>query len=837
MLLDEFDTNRTRLYESVMLTEVKNFHLGESFGRAIVEANLTVDQINQLFQDAQQQSGRTAIGKGVDAAKYLQSIYAELKTLIKSHSAVQNFDAEYTKLANSLKQATGGDQGVMRYVQKYRDFAKAHPTAQKVIYSTLVIGVGIAAAGLGGPAAVALKPAIIGTMKFADKLLQGEDFSTAAGAGLEVAAAGAIAQKIGTWTKSLISTGSAAPVDVQSGGEAGDADTQQPAAGGKRGAARFGASQYSVDQNAAGLTQGRDLAQKMGLPPNSEIKTIGGAPYEIGGKPVPNELLTPSQAGDIEAQRKMEIQMGNPDPLAGRPAYTGNVGAIMPAKDIPDTGTSAATGSSSILQPPADIRGNPTLSKAYTDLIAKIQNTPDYNARNLPNDIANRLGLDQRQSSALSLIVQKQGGGSMQGFLDSVKGSGDGSSYSNVDTTPGVSNAAKDKMWQSMGNQGQAPGLSRSGGATSRTGQFESIGGLSESQVNHLFMLVEAGMWDKVKAGAAAAGGAIAGSALGKATVAGLQAAGQKASQVGQALTNKVTADALMKAWQQAGSNTDSDAVADVMIDAGVPADVVKKLIASVDPSYEPPSDQYKTVAQQLAKLDPTLKQQLVAWLKQSLGQAPAAKPRVNIGRAAVGAVTEQDSNKYHVKENSVHGKVLANKGVAVITNYNEAKRLAERHNGTIKPVARGNYIVKMEDYLQPMKETDAPSRQGSKYDQELSNAKRFAQVHYPGLTPDEAFDKWVQRSLKHSDIDDDRQDAEIKALMKQVADVQRDLQKLKGTVKSPAVNEEEVWDKPNPVKNHKKLSPAKKASAKRRAKAAGRPYPNMVDNIWAAKS
>lgn len=44
------------------------------------------------------------------------------------------------------------------------------------------------------------------------------------------------------------------------------------------------------------------------------------------------------------------------------------------------------------------------------------------------------------------------------------------------------------------------------------------------------------------------------------------------------------------------------------------------------------------------------------------------------------------------------------------------------------------------------------------------------------------------------------------------------------------------VWEKPNPVKDHKKLSPAKKASAKAMAKAAGRPYPNMVDNIRAAR-
>ena len=46
-----------------------------------------------------------------------------------------------------------------------------------------------------------------------------------------------------------------------------------------------------------------------------------------------------------------------------------------------------------------------------------------------------------------------------------------------------------------------------------------------------------------------------------------------------------------------------------------------------------------------------------------------------------------------------------------------------------------------------------------------------------------------------------------------------------------------EVWDKPNPVKKHKKLSPAQKTKAKAMAKAAGRPYPNMVDNIRAARS
>ena len=48
-----------------------------------------------------------------------------------------------------------------------------------------------------------------------------------------------------------------------------------------------------------------------------------------------------------------------------------------------------------------------------------------------------------------------------------------------------------------------------------------------------------------------------------------------------------------------------------------------------------------------------------------------------------------------------------------------------------------------------------------------------------------------------------------------------------------------EVWSKPRPssLGAPKKLSPAKKAKAKAAAKKAGRPYPNLVDNMRAAKN
>ncbi len=47
-----------------------------------------------------------------------------------------------------------------------------------------------------------------------------------------------------------------------------------------------------------------------------------------------------------------------------------------------------------------------------------------------------------------------------------------------------------------------------------------------------------------------------------------------------------------------------------------------------------------------------------------------------------------------------------------------------------------------------------------------------------------------------------------------------------------------EVWDKDRPkgLPKPKKLSPGKKAAAMSRAKAAGRPFPNLIDNMWASQ-
>jgi len=55
----------------------------------------------------------------------------------------------------------------------------------------------------------------------------------------------------------------------------------------------------------------------------------------------------------------------------------------------------------------------------------------------------------------------------------------------------------------------------------------------------------------------------------------------------------------------------------------------------------------------------------------------------------------------------------------------------------------------------------------------------------------------------------------------------------LNGEVKYVA---KEVWNTKNPKKKSTPLSSSAKSAAKARAAKAGRPYPNLIDNMWASK-
>lgn len=190
---------KSYLYEGLLKEEIRSVKLWETAGRYIAEAQLTADQITQLFQQVEQgatQAGgnRTLIGQGKDVAGAVTKAYQDLKSKVETSATMQYFDQKYEEAAAKLKQATGGDQGVMTYVQKYRDFAKAHPVAQSLIYGALIAAAGITGAGAGGAAA-------LGLLKMTDKLLQGEKFSSAAIKGAETGALAYGASKIGDLIK------------------------------------------------------------------------------------------------------------------------------------------------------------------------------------------------------------------------------------------------------------------------------------------------------------------------------------------------------------------------------------------------------------------------------------------------------------------------------------------------------------------------------------------------------------------------------------------------------------------------------------------------------------
>lgn len=176
--------------------------LWESAGQKLKEADLTSDQIQNLFAKIEQGldaggSNRTMLGKGKDAADAVNRAWEDLKSKVQSSGPIKNVDAAYDSAVAKIEQGLGGpDNAVNQLIQKYRAFAQKHPVAQGLIYSALIAAAGISGAGLGGAA-------VLGLLKMTDKLLQGEKFSSAAYAGLKTGAMAFAASKLGDYIKGL----------------------------------------------------------------------------------------------------------------------------------------------------------------------------------------------------------------------------------------------------------------------------------------------------------------------------------------------------------------------------------------------------------------------------------------------------------------------------------------------------------------------------------------------------------------------------------------------------------------------------------------------------------
>jgi hypothetical protein len=198
----------TKIDNDRMITEQRTYKLWENAGRKIVEAQLTANQINQLFANIEQSAtaaggNRTAIGKGKDAATAVNNAWKDLKGKIYNSGPMTNFAGAYDAAAEKLKQATGGDQGAMKYVQKYRDFAEKHPIMQGFLYSALIAAAGITGAGLGGAV-------VLGLFKLVDQALQGKDIRSALWSATKTGAMAYGASKLGDLIKGQQPGGSSA---------------------------------------------------------------------------------------------------------------------------------------------------------------------------------------------------------------------------------------------------------------------------------------------------------------------------------------------------------------------------------------------------------------------------------------------------------------------------------------------------------------------------------------------------------------------------------------------------------------------------------------------------
>ena len=605
-----FKENYTK--PKVMITETRTYKLWESAGRKIVEAQLTPDQIQQIFQGAQDietggGNNRTMIGKGKDAATAVGQAWEELKNKAQTSKPIDGFEKKYDALANRLKQATGGDQGAMKYVQYYRDFAKKHPIAQGVVYAALIAAIGLSGAGVGGAAA-------LGLFKMTDKLLQGDKFTSAAYSGAKTGGLAYGASQLGQQFKGADAVSSAG---VSTADAVPSTSTATDAIGSATDTATSAVSRFDqIVDNAVDykIKQGDTLSQILAdrkinpeafyrLPGNDVYFSPDGNPNIIkAGQtiklPDPADILDLNKmSGTTPSDPNLAKGYGDTNFYTG--VYNQNSALGLDAKnnlqqqDFGRLGSDNGMSAARIAQDAGGQTAGPSqaeINQMRNQNLFRMQDQADaaYYA-DKPDDV----GINQRNNDAVGTgmpgSAKPFGVGYSPEYLEKAADPNRTGQYM---ISPEKAQAALD--WQAQ-NGGQVPddsppAIDNSNGYSkeylekaadpNRTGRYmispekaqqllgqmkESIQ-LSESQI---FLLIgkiverqrriDEGIMDTIKG-----------------------AAGKTANWArtkGQNLTTKITADKLLQAWKKAQSPTDSDAVAKVMIDAGVPQETVTNLM------------------------------------------------------------------------------------------------------------------------------------------------------------------------------------------------------------------------------------------------------------------
>jgi hypothetical protein len=646
------------LYETVLPAYHSTVRLGEDLARALTEAALTPDQVSQLFTDVEKAvsaggSNRSKIGQGVDAAVTVQKAYMWLKDAMKKTGPVKGFDQAFNAAAAELKNATGGDQGVMRYVERYRAYAKNTPEAQAILYSALVIGCGVAGYMSLGPAGMVLKPAIVATLKFVDKLVQGADLSTAAGAAAETFVAAEIMRWAGGAIKSIVGGGTPAALpshddvaEPTAMSTAAEPEDSPRVAAAKRAAAMQAVSdKMELEPTDKGATRGAGAAAA----PETPSATPGQTAYEklaaIKNPTVQKALSTVQSQIEKEmtqyqgkdylehfrkiASERLDLNLPNELPLdtadreaAARSlvnqaidhAITSDPGGTLEkiSGKVTDTLVTLVKDGTILQTMKTDTDLENFITRGIKGYIGSIHD-PEKILGNPGSQMLLRADINKQITDLIERGVNS-------GQLDPKDFKGDSFKLRSI---------VKMLRTQESVNFDK-PALTESQVMELFAGTKFSPNTLSESQVKGLFQYIEEGFADTV---GNVVGGITKGAANAKAAV-GNWAAGTKAGQaVGSVarqigvkagnLTNKITADKLMSAWKAAGNPSDSSAIYKFLMQQGVDDAVLKSAFKAA--GIRPPviravvSPQYKQLSSMIAKLSPADKQKVIQHLQATV--------------------------------------------------------------------------------------------------------------------------------------------------------------------------------------------------------------------------
>lgn len=176
--------------------ETRVWPLMEQYSK-LLEAELTPNQIQQIFQNAEQVSieggkNMTALGKaGKVTSDVAGKMKDEIQDLLKraaESGPVKNFDQQYEKIKSQIATSMKGNpagQKVLQGIEKWKTYAEENPATSAFIIGAMTSLLAFASGGAVSGAAIGF------FLKLANNLIKGDKLSVALAKGVKGAAIGA----------------------------------------------------------------------------------------------------------------------------------------------------------------------------------------------------------------------------------------------------------------------------------------------------------------------------------------------------------------------------------------------------------------------------------------------------------------------------------------------------------------------------------------------------------------------------------------------------------------------------------------------------------------------